>query len=569
MEGIKKLTLKLNIRDKKNRGGYELTWRINGFDWGIAHEFDAGDTLIHTVEYKDPIGYETLQEWIQKSLIFSKEHDTWACDHVDISGADVKGEKFVWGKDTDHVARNSHRAGSDDEPLRFTKFTFGEYKEIKKILLQVKIRDKRNRGGYQLFWNVGGADYSISEDFSRGDLLGLWLTYPTPLSLNALRDLMTGSYIYSKAHDTWACDYVQVSGEDVVGNTFRWRRNTSSIDRNSNEAGPGDNPVRLVNFDFGDYQTYGQDWMSHHFDLLKGMSIQQICLPGSHDAGMSTFHGGTFGASPCNTITQTLSIGQQLRNGIRYFDIRPVISGGNFYTGHYSNVPKIGTQGANGQSIDSIINEINDFALNAPHELILLSISHDLNTDTRGPNPANTYRSFNDDEWKIFVAKIQGINCLYSGEEVNSGTKIETLVNKEKGSVCIIDFDNRIPGVNSNWLIKKSTLNIMDDYSETNKHANMVEDQTGKLRQFYSGRFFVLSWTLTQSGSQAFGCTIDPTGDTQSILDLAANAKENYVEEMANAIEPKCFPSVLYMDDVTDSGLAYMAMWVNRKIHYS
>ena len=54
-------------------------------------------------------------------------------------------------------------------------------------------------------------------------------------------------------------------------------------------------------------------------------ALQQLALPGSHDAGMSTFTGGR-GAVACNSVTQSLDIGQQLALGVRYFDLRPVVS---------------------------------------------------------------------------------------------------------------------------------------------------------------------------------------------------------------------------------------------------
>ena len=119
-------------------------------------------------------------------------------------------------------------------------------------------------------------------------------------------------------------------------------------------------------------------------------------MPGSHDAGMSTLTSGTAMGTRANVITQTQSIGGQLNAGSRYFDIRPVISAGQYVTGHYGRIEQLGVvtwQGGNGQSIDSIISEINAFTA-CNQELIILRLSHDLNTDVGNEG----YRSFTQHE---------------------------------------------------------------------------------------------------------------------------------------------------------------------------
>ena len=68
----------------------------------------------------------------------------------------------------------------------------------------------------------------------------------------------------------------------------------------------------------------------------------------------------TYG-NACNTQTQTGAIYEQLRNGARYFDIRPtsyVDCWGSFtgwYTGHWAWVNGEDWQGCMGQSLDSVL----------------------------------------------------------------------------------------------------------------------------------------------------------------------------------------------------------------------
>jgi hypothetical protein len=85
--------------------------------------------------------------------------------------------------------------------------------------------------------------------------------------------------------------------------------------------------------------------------------------------GMSEDNGGTLLVSDANVKTQTLNIQQQLEQGIRYFDIRPVVDGGEWFTGHYG-CPNgfTGCQGRKGQSVSSsfslLLSGINEHSVN-------------------------------------------------------------------------------------------------------------------------------------------------------------------------------------------------------------
>jgi hypothetical protein len=152
-------------------------------------------------------------------------------------------------------------------------------------------------------------------------------------------------------------------------------------------------------------------WMQANLETLGGRALRQLCMPGTHDSGMSQIGTCTFDGNADNTKTQTQGILEQLKRGARYFDIRPVISAGIFVTGHYSYIPALGsTQGCNGQSIADIISDINSFT-SVEAELIILSLSGDMNTDVGEPN----YRSLDQGEWNSLIQKLQGINALYLG----------------------------------------------------------------------------------------------------------------------------------------------------------
>jgi hypothetical protein len=107
------------------------------------------------------------------------------------------------------------------------------------------------------------------------------------------------------------------------------------------------------------------DWMQQLWKVIGNRKLRHICMPGSHDAGISLLQAKTPFASKENTQTQVSDLYGQLMLGSRYFDIRPVLAnGGKFYTGHFGNILGLGNfQGGIGQSIDDIIENVNRYGI--------------------------------------------------------------------------------------------------------------------------------------------------------------------------------------------------------------
>jgi hypothetical protein len=77
-------------------------------------------------------------------------------------------------------------------------------------------------------------------------------------------------------------------------------------------------------------------WMQANLSMIGDRALRHLCIPGSHESGMSVNHPGTAVGVSDAVLTQKVSIGNQLVLGARYFDCRPVISSGQFVSGHYS-----------------------------------------------------------------------------------------------------------------------------------------------------------------------------------------------------------------------------------------
>jgi hypothetical protein len=308
-------------------------------------------------------------------------------------------------------------------------------------------------------------------------------------------------------------------------------------------------------------------WMQQNLGVLGGRSLRHLCIPGSHDSGMSVYTSGTAFATRCNTLTQTSGILGQLQFGVRYFDVRPVISAGQYLTGHYSNVGQIDSwQGANGQSIASIISDVNAFTA-TNQELVVLHLTHDLNTDVGN----SSYRAFTQGEWDALLKQLQGLNHLYTAQ--NASVDLTTLTLNDfitgKPAVVVV-VEPSAQGISLGDLAGKgfyppASFSVYNSYSNTNDLSTMQADQLKKLaaqRPNPDAGYFVLSWTLTQDNTQAVTCAL---GTANSILDLANIANPAVYSALLPACTAQSYPNIIYMDGVHGSDAAALALAVTSK----
>ena len=288
------------------------------------------------------------------------------------------------------------------------------------------------------------------------------------------------------------------------------------------------------------------DWMQANLGVLGDRPIRHICIPGSHDSGMSLVDGKTALANENNVITQTVSVGTQLSLGARYFDVRPVIANGAFKTGHYSDIDVLGWQGANGQSFAQIIEEINAFTVNNK-EFIVLNISHDRNTDD-----GRDYQALNQDEWNHLLEQLSGLNYLFvAPDPENIDLTLLTLNdfigNGEAAVVVIAQPD--APDISLGDYAHRGfyfyrQFDAYNSYSDSDDLSHMIADQLKKMQTVRSspdGQLFLLSWTLTQGAR-------DIVTDGK-ILDLAAKANPAIFRQLLPEVNFTTYPNILYIDD--------------------
>ncbi|KAK7727724.1 hypothetical protein SLS57_002766 [Botryosphaeria dothidea] len=292
------------------------------------------------------------------------------------------------------------------------------------------------------------------------------------------------------------------------------------------------------------------DWMHQNLGTLGDRKLRHICVPGSHDAGMSEFNAHTGLVRDTNTLTQKFNIAEQLAAGSRWFDIRPVISSGKFYAGHYSDTGIVGWQGANGQSLSDIVNNINSFTAHYD-ELIILDISHTMDTD-------NDYADLSQAQWNQLFDQLLSLNNRFNTTGVSTSEDIsQRTLNQFIGDGPSVLVVAELPsGITlGDYFAKGIVANspnfpFYNVYSNTDELNDMSSDQLTKLadnRKTPDDEFFLLSWTLTESVVDAIWGSIPIPGDMNSILELAGTAYQPLFETFGN-FTSSSYPNVLYMD---------------------
>ncbi|WP_446469571.1 hypothetical protein [Xenorhabdus stockiae] len=306
------------------------------------------------------------------------------------------------------------------------------------------------------------------------------------------------------------------------------------------------------------------DWMQDNISLLGDFPLKKMCIPGTHDAGMSVRTGSTAFAYDCNTITQSNNINWQLMLGARYFDIRPVISGGNYYTGHYGYISQISSwQGANGQSIQSIIDEINDFT-GQHQELVVLNLSHTLNTDVGNSN----YREFNQEEWNNLFRLLESLNNLYISTDTHvdlTQLTLKQFIETKAAVVVIVENNGVLPSaLQGQGFYPYSSFYVYNSYANSNNVSTMADDQFSKMHNSMPSQYFLLSWTLTQDWKQATFCCL---GVTSSIKALADEANQQLITLLYPEVTSNNFPNIILIDNLISSDATAMALAVNWFLH--
>ncbi|KAI1863819.1 uncharacterized protein JN550_009317 [Neoarthrinium moseri] len=296
-------------------------------------------------------------------------------------------------------------------------------------------------------------------------------------------------------------------------------------------------------------------WMKSILPIIGDRMLKHVCIPGSHDAGMSKIDGHTGAGTASNTQTQVLDIYGQLLKGSRWFDVRPCLgNGGAQHLCHYSTVAGV-SQGGNGIKVDEAIDMVNHFMRDHPGELVILDLNNDCGYDTDAGSL--DYPRLTADQWapiwKKFRDNIENPCKRYTDIDPDL-TSITMNDYIGDGVGCVLTLARSIPGVSTSeadpakGFYHSNSFPRIGDFSSTDDMRTLAEDQVAKMTMNRAIKgdgaagnhdsFFVLHWETTISFD-----TLDIP-----IAALAAQAQSSLFWYAYHMFTPYSYPSVLYVD---------------------
>lgn len=224
--------------------------------------------------------------------------------------------------------------------------------------------------------------------------------------------------------------------------------------------------------------------------------LDELVMPGSHDAGMSVLDHCSFGmfAKPA-TKTQAHTIGTQLLMGSRYFDIRVDYDHDELVTCH-----RTGMLGCNGERFKRVLEQTCDFLKAYPSETVFLKLSH-IRKYGDAHDPAVTKQlieeCLNDYSSSFYTDNSGHVNLALLPLDAVRGKIILILDQSE----YIDPARGRFRYIDSG--LPERNLGVYDVYTNTNNYEAMKNDQLSKWAHhggLGNGMLFLLSWTLTSNG---------------------------------------------------------------------
>jgi hypothetical protein len=304
------------------------------------------------------------------------------------------------------------------------------------------------------------------------------------------------------------------------------------------------------------------NWMRDNLSWLGDKTLQDIVIPATHDAGM--YRADDFGIL---ALTQDQSVYDQLRGGVRYFDLR-VLAGNPQYIYHGSSWTK-------GPPLHEVLHDVKRFMQEGHQEAVMLLFSHfkdfaDCTTDRLSPEYSTLVSSlFNTlGPWLYYntTGDVRPAHVPLS-EMLSGGGKVIALVQGNWASVLCQPEPYIF--VYKDWsgeALHLGLFNVFDMYSDMRDYDSMRGDQFQKYA-VYNGRMkwapsiecdlFVFSWTLTPIAVE----------DVQS---TSEEANRNLANEM-NSVHRNPYgfiPNMLFVDyyqyaRVTDTAISMTERFLN------
>ncbi|PMD27267.1 PLC-like phosphodiesterase [Hyaloscypha hepaticicola] len=314
-------------------------------------------------------------------------------------------------------------------------------------------------------------------------------------------------------------------------------------------------------------------WMQATLSTIGPKTLREISIPASHDAGMSQVT-GFYGGIPHNTNTQSGHIFDQLVNGARWFDVRPVHLGTGWYTGHFSNF--ITALGATGRGLIDIVADINKFTSQHPGELIVLDLTHEM--DGAG---VHWKWELTVEQWQYLYEVLGHIKDLWSVTsnipQDYTSVPLSTFIHPGSKSAVLIRLPGYAPlprasmmcefhdGCGYSAFIHDTHFPLVGAYSDTDDKEFLVTDQITKLQSFRITSDSTMQcsvWTITLAGIWDM---ISFWDEACSIIGQARLAHRMLFSRLWPVINKNTYPNLIEVDDFHNSQFTALAMAINNK----
>lgn len=311
-------------------------------------------------------------------------------------------------------------------------------------------------------------------------------------------------------------------------------------------------------------------WMYINLGKWQNRTLRQLCVPASHYSGMSIVSWKTGLASPWPIITQYNNAYDQLNNGVRYFDLRPTFHKSQWVSGHYTFVDKLDSwQGGDGESIQSIIDQVNRFTSENHYELIVISVSYVQITNDTGffdKFKRDDFRDPKADEWDNLLGRFETLQQRWS---------------KASGDLTQVPLKDFIGPFEGPW--RSAVVLIFDDGVKIGTRAGMFHNsawqwdasdwqksENDRLNDFKTAaskpdaKPYSYSGCHTQTDDEAIACTLGQS--SKSVLNLSENPKNKLFTELFPACTESLYPCSLSMDAIDSSDLTALCLAINDRI---
>jgi len=303
-------------------------------------------------------------------------------------------------------------------------------------------------------------------------------------------------------------------------------------------------------------------WMRSMYGVIKDRQLRHVVVPGAHDAAMYALsESGWLGlGSAANTETQSLDIYNQLRTGVRYFDMRIVsVNLRLFYAAHVDEEGNAAPVGATGPQLEELIAAVNRFTADYPGEVIVWAIKYMVDLDNFKLT-SKEQRYWSKAKTESFYDALEKINnrCTgFSNDVAFEKRPIKDFMDKNGGKGCVLLLTNGhlkdgIPKDRpSSGLYHLPEYLSRDDFwaekQHTRENADAVINQMNKHPRDSSSaedNYFIMQWQCTPS-------SMDMT-EPGPTLRLIANQETNpaLYHYGVNKITPEHFPTVILHDSV-------------------